>query len=82
MKPDAHGYSHTKGIPGLRRAKPNYYGRRFNVEIDPGQLSQLTHVRLYPGMPVEVAVVTGDRTMLDYLVQPMVDSFSRAFTEE
>ena len=53
-----------------------------NVEIDPGQLSQLTHVRLYPGMPVEVAVVTGERTMLDYLVQPMVDSFSRAFTEE
>lgn len=34
-KPDAHGYSQSKGIPGLRRAQANYYGRRFNVELDP-----------------------------------------------
>ncbi|WP_120716335.1 LL-diaminopimelate aminotransferase [Tsuneonella amylolytica] len=35
MKPDAHGYSQSKGIPGLRRAQANYYGRRFGVELDP-----------------------------------------------
>ncbi|TPE62712.1 LL-diaminopimelate aminotransferase [Sandaracinobacter neustonicus] len=35
MKPDAHGYSASKGIPGLRRAQANYYGRRFGVEVDP-----------------------------------------------
>jgi alanine-synthesizing transaminase len=34
-KPDAHGYSQSKGIPGLRRAQANYYARRFNVELDP-----------------------------------------------
>ena len=34
-KPDAHGYSQSKGIPGLRRAQANYYGRRFNVDLDP-----------------------------------------------
>ena len=34
-KPDAHGYSQSKGIPGLRRAQANYYGRRFGVEVDP-----------------------------------------------
>ena len=34
-KPDAHGYSQSKGIPGLRRAQANYYARRFGVEIDP-----------------------------------------------
>ncbi|MEW4449093.1 LL-diaminopimelate aminotransferase [Qipengyuania sp. JC766] len=34
-KPDAHGYSQSKGIPGLRRAKANYYARRFGVELDP-----------------------------------------------
>ena len=33
--PDAHGYSASKGIPGLRRAQAGYYGRRFGVEIDP-----------------------------------------------
>lgn len=32
---DAHGYSQSKGIPGLRRAQANYYQRRFDVELDP-----------------------------------------------
>src|ERR1700754_2287021 len=34
-KPDAHGYSQSKGIPGLRKAQANYYGRRFGVDVDP-----------------------------------------------
>ncbi|WP_448582207.1 LL-diaminopimelate aminotransferase [Thermaurantiacus sp.] len=34
-KPDAHGYSSSKGIPGLRRAQAGYYARRFGVELDP-----------------------------------------------
>jgi alanine-synthesizing transaminase len=34
-KPDAHGYSASKGIPGLRKAKAAYYARRFGVELDP-----------------------------------------------
>ncbi len=34
-KPDAHGYSASRGIPGLRRAQANYYGRRFGVDVDP-----------------------------------------------
>jgi alanine-synthesizing transaminase len=34
-KPGAHGYSQSKGIPGLRKAQANYYGRRFNVDLDP-----------------------------------------------
>jgi alanine-synthesizing transaminase len=35
QKPDAHGYSQSKGIPGLRKAQANYYQRRFGVELDP-----------------------------------------------
>ena len=34
QKPDSHGYSASKGIPGLRKAQANYYGRRFGVDID------------------------------------------------
>ncbi len=33
-KPDAHGYSASRGIPGLRKAQANYYARRFGVELD------------------------------------------------
>jgi alanine-synthesizing transaminase len=32
--PDAHGYSASKGIPGLRKAQAAYYERRFGVTLD------------------------------------------------
>ncbi len=35
LDPKAHGYSASKGIPGLRRAQANYYGRRFGVDLCP-----------------------------------------------
>lgn len=35
QKPDAHGYSASKGIAGLRKAQANYYARRFGVDVDP-----------------------------------------------
>ena len=33
--PGAHGYSQSKGIPGLRKAQASYYERRWGVEVDP-----------------------------------------------
>ena len=35
QKPSAHGYSQSKGIPGLRKAQAKYYQSRFGVELDP-----------------------------------------------
>lgn len=35
QNPKAHRYSVSRGITGLRRANAAYYGRRFNVDIDP-----------------------------------------------
>lgn len=34
-KPNAHRYSASRGIPGLRRAQAAYYQRRFGVTVDP-----------------------------------------------
>src|SRR6202000_839100 len=34
-RPKTHGYSASKGIPGLRRAMAGYYDRRFGVKLDP-----------------------------------------------
>ena len=38
--------------------------------------------QIFPGMPVETYIQTGDRTFLEYLTKPAVDSFRRAFREE
>jgi alanine-synthesizing transaminase len=35
MKPSAHGYSASRGIPGVRKAQAKYYARRFGVDLDP-----------------------------------------------
>ena len=34
-RPDTHGYSVSKGIPRLRKAIADWYGRRYQVAIDP-----------------------------------------------
>lgn len=37
---------------------------------------------LLPGMPAEVVVKTGERTVLNYMLKPFLDMFTRAFNEE
>lgn len=38
--------------------------------------------RPMPGMPAEVYIQTGERTFFQYIVKPVVDSFSKAFREQ
>lgn len=52
------------------------------VEIDPEELARLDNVKLYPGMPADVLITTGERTLLRYLLDPIRDSFARAFREK
>jgi HlyD family type I secretion membrane fusion protein len=37
--------------------------------------------QVYPGMPVETYIATEERTFVEYLVRPLLDSFGRAFRE-
>jgi multidrug efflux pump subunit AcrA (membrane-fusion protein) len=52
------------------------------VAIDPAALEQLPDVQLQPGMPADVMIVTGRRTALEYVVNPLTNSLNRAFREE
>ena len=61
------------------QTREGYYLARIELEKDPEQ--ETGGARLYPGMPVEVTIVTGVRTLLDYLLDPLVQSFGRAFRE-
>lgn len=57
-----------------------YYAIHVRLKPDDETVIALAE-HLYPGMPVEVMVLTGERTVLDYFVQPVVDTFSRAMRE-
>lgn len=59
---------------------PFYVAR---VEIDEQQLAQVnSDIKLYPGMPVTVFIVKGERTFFNYMISPILDTFHRAFKEQ
>ncbi len=39
-------------------------------------------IQLYPGMPVDVLIVTGEWTALEYIMQPLKESIARSMREE
>jgi HlyD family type I secretion membrane fusion protein len=51
------------------------------VEVDPAELAQLESVRLTPGMPAEVMILTGEQTLFEYLLRPLLDSVTKSFRE-
>jgi len=57
-----------------------YY--RVKVNINPGELKKLAGVKLYPGMPAQVMIITDKRTAFQYAVQPIRDSLRNAFRED
>ncbi|MBV52921.1 MAG: secretion protein HlyD [Coxiellaceae bacterium] len=58
-----------------------YY--KAKIELDEDQLMNLSKSQeLYPGMPVQVMIITDNRTLFNYLFTPVKDSFGRAFREQ
>lgn len=62
------------------RTRAPYYLARVNVS--PTGLKTLGSRRMQPGMPVEVIVKTGRRTLLEYLLHPLTRRVSASLKEE
>ncbi len=62
------------------QTRQQYY--RAYIAIDEEQLAKLPNVFLTPGMPVEAHIQIGQRSFFRYMVQPVIDSFHRAFREQ
>ena len=58
---------------------PYYLAR---VQVTPQGMERLRELELLPGMPAEVIIKTGERTLLDYLLRPLLDAFARSFRED
>jgi multidrug efflux pump subunit AcrA (membrane-fusion protein) len=61
------------------RSGNSYYLAK--VEDDPDDIAQLEDIRLIPGMPADVMILNGERTFLDYILRPLMDSVTRSFRE-
>ena len=62
------------------RSGESYYLARIELTEDPGPA--LDGGSLYPGMPAEVMIVTGSRTALDYLLEPLTRTIQRSMREK
>jgi HlyD family type I secretion membrane fusion protein len=52
------------------------------IQVDLAEIQKKTpEVKLSPGMPAEAMIITGQRTTLDYLIEPIRSSFRRALRE-
>lgn len=84
----------TRSVPMLRgtvrkvsadaivdeKAQTLYYEAEITLRRD--DLAKLKGVRLLSGMPAEVYIQLGARSLGQYFLQPMTDSFRRAFRED
>jgi HlyD family secretion protein len=61
------------------RTGETYYTVR--IAVSDGEITRLGDLKMIPGMPVEVFVQTRSRTMLSYLLKPLVDQAMRTFRE-
>ena len=61
--------------------KESYFLAR--VKVDEGDIAKLkSKIELYPGMPAQVFIITGARSLMSYLITPISDSAYKAFREE
>jgi len=61
------------------RTGQSYY--RIKVQLDSKSMADAPQIVLKAGMPAEVFVQTGDRSILSFLVKPMLDQLRHAFRE-
>jgi epimerase transport system membrane fusion protein len=58
-----------------------YYKATLTLDEETMAILQQQNLQLISGMPVEVVIKTGERTLFNYLVKPLQDMVVRAFNE-
>lgn len=57
-----------------------YYALK--AKVAPEGMTLVSNLQIRPGMPVELFVNTGERTMMNYLLKPVLDHLKMSMTEE
>jgi HlyD family type I secretion membrane fusion protein len=56
---------------------------RVDLRVEPKELTNLKHgVQVTPGMPAQVMIVTGQRTLMGALISPITDTLQDALREQ
>lgn len=66
-------------IPSDQRQTPYYLAR---INVSKGMVPDEIEGRLTAGMPADVIISTGERTVMDYLTSPLTDAIRKSMREE
>ncbi|MBY2962042.1 HlyD family type I secretion periplasmic adaptor subunit [Rhizobium brockwellii] len=58
----------------------SYYPLRVKPKAE--SIARMKTIKLYPGMPAEVFIKIGDRTVISYLTKPLTDQMQHVFRQE
>ena len=73
------GYVSADRLTDPRSGAPYFVTR---IDLPPGESARLGAILVQPGMPAEVMIRQRERTVLDYLLQPITDAMARAWRED
>jgi membrane fusion protein, protease secretion system len=87
----AFNQNQTPHIPGIvtnvsadrlvdEKSGQPYYSVK--AKVAPEGIKMIASLQIRPGMPVELFVKTGERTMMNYLLKPIFDHLKMSMTEE
>lgn len=66
-------------ITDERTGQPYYSAK---IELTPDSYVKLGNLELLPGMPADVLINTGERTVVEYLLQPITNAWAKAMIED
>ncbi len=72
--------SHISASTYLDDKQEPYY--RAEIKLEKNYVGNYSNMKIIPGMTVQADVITGSKSILDYLMKPVSRGFSNAFTEE
>ena len=79
--PMIHGQLESVSADRLVVPKTNMPYFSVGVLVDEKSKDSIAGLNIIPGMPAEVVIKKGERTLLSYLIQPMTDTIVRAMRE-
>lgn len=65
--------------PDNPQVEPYYVAR---VSVSDKDIPEMMKGRLVPGMPAEVIIASGERTLFEYIIKPLKDAFSKGLLEK
>ena len=66
-------------ITDERTGQPYYSAK---IELSPESYVKLGNLELLPGMPADILINTGERTVFEYLMKPLTDAWAHAMIDD